>query len=78
MVRLLLAGIAITLLAAMPSARAAGVEQLEANKKTVAAFEDAALNQKDFNAASKYLGATRSTIRTLPTGRRASRATLRS
>ena len=56
MVRLLLAGIAITLLAAMPSARAAGVEQLEANKKTVAAFEDAALNQKDFNAASKYLG----------------------
>jgi len=56
MVRLLLAGIAITLLAEMPSARAAGVEQLEANKKTVAAFEDAALNQKDFNAASKYLG----------------------
>ena len=56
MVRLLLAGIAFTLLAAMPSALAAGVEQLEANKKTVAAFEDAALNQKDFAAASKYLG----------------------
>ena len=56
MLRLLLATITFTLLAAMPYARAAGVEQLEANKKTVAAFEDAALNQKDFDAASKYLG----------------------
>src|SRR6266481_8881682 len=56
MLRLLLAAITFTLLTAMSSARAAGVEQLEANEKTVAAFEDAALNQKDFDAASKYLG----------------------
>jgi predicted SnoaL-like aldol condensation-catalyzing enzyme len=56
MLRLLLAAITFSLLTAMPCARAAGVEQLEANKKTVAAFEDAALNQKDFDAASKYLG----------------------
>jgi predicted SnoaL-like aldol condensation-catalyzing enzyme len=53
----LLAATTFALLAAMPSARAAGIDQLEANKKTVAAFEDAALNQKDFDAASKYLGA---------------------
>jgi predicted SnoaL-like aldol condensation-catalyzing enzyme len=56
MLRLLLAAITFTLWTAMPSAHAAGVEQLEANKKAVAAFEDAALNQKDFDAASKYLG----------------------
>jgi predicted SnoaL-like aldol condensation-catalyzing enzyme len=56
MLRILLATITFTLLAAMPCARAAGPEQLEANKKTVAAFEEAALNQKDFDAASKYLG----------------------
>jgi predicted SnoaL-like aldol condensation-catalyzing enzyme len=37
-------------------ARAADVGHLESNKKTVAAFEDAALNRKDFDAASKYLG----------------------
>ncbi|HKN10514.1 MAG TPA: ester cyclase [Pseudomonadota bacterium] len=40
----------------MPCAGAADAEQLETNKKTVTAFEDAALNQKDFDAASKYLG----------------------
>jgi predicted SnoaL-like aldol condensation-catalyzing enzyme len=57
MLRLLLAATTFTLLAAMPSARAASIDELEANKKTVAAFEDAALNQKDFDAASKYLGA---------------------
>ena len=56
MLRLCLAAITFTLLTAVPYARAAGVEQLEANKKTVAAFEDAALNQKDFESASKYLG----------------------
>jgi predicted SnoaL-like aldol condensation-catalyzing enzyme len=56
MLRILLATITFTLLTAMPCARAAGPEQLEANKKTVAAFEEAALNQKDFDAASKYLG----------------------
>ena len=56
MLRLLVAATTFTLLAAMPCARAAGAEQQEANKKTVTAFEDAALNQKDFDAASKYLG----------------------
>jgi predicted SnoaL-like aldol condensation-catalyzing enzyme len=30
--------------------------QQEANKKTVVAFYEAAINQKDFEAASKYLG----------------------
>jgi predicted SnoaL-like aldol condensation-catalyzing enzyme len=56
MLRPLLAAITFTLLTAMPCAGAAGVEQLEANKRTVTAFEDAALNQKNFDAASKYLG----------------------
>ena len=56
MLRLCLAAITFTLLTATPYARATSVEQLEANKKTVAAFEDAALNKKDFDAASKYLG----------------------
>src|SRR3974377_1742679 len=56
MLHLLLAATTITLLAALPHARAAGVEQLEANKKTVTAFEDASLNRKDFEAAAKYLG----------------------
>jgi len=53
----LVAAATFALLVIMPPARAAGIDQLEANKKTVAAFEDAALNQKDFDAASKYLGA---------------------
>jgi len=52
----LLAATTFALLAVMPSGRAAGIDELEANKKAVAAFEDAALNQKDFDAASKYLG----------------------
>jgi predicted SnoaL-like aldol condensation-catalyzing enzyme len=56
MVRLTFAATAFILLAAVPSARAASPEELEVNKKTVMAFEDAALNQKDFEAASKYLG----------------------
>jgi predicted SnoaL-like aldol condensation-catalyzing enzyme len=53
---LLAATMLLALPAAMPTARAAGPEQMEANKKAVAAFEDAALNKKDFDAASKYLG----------------------
>ena len=56
MIRLIFVATAFILLAGMPCARAAGPEELEANKKTVRAFEDAALNQKDFEAASKYLG----------------------
>jgi predicted SnoaL-like aldol condensation-catalyzing enzyme len=46
---------AFALLVAHP-ALAADAAQMEANKKTIAAFYDAVLNQKDFDAASKYLG----------------------
>jgi predicted SnoaL-like aldol condensation-catalyzing enzyme len=56
MLRLMFAATALILLAAMSSAHAASPGELEANKKTVRAFEDAALNQKDFETASKYLG----------------------
>jgi predicted SnoaL-like aldol condensation-catalyzing enzyme len=38
------------------TALAADAAQMEQNKKTVIAFEDAALNQKDFDEAKKYLG----------------------
>jgi predicted SnoaL-like aldol condensation-catalyzing enzyme len=38
------------------SAHAADAQQMELNKKTVAAFYDAALNKKDFDEAAKYLG----------------------
>jgi predicted SnoaL-like aldol condensation-catalyzing enzyme len=43
-------------LLATPPALAAGSAQLEANKKNVVEFYDKAINQKDFEAASKYLG----------------------
>jgi predicted SnoaL-like aldol condensation-catalyzing enzyme len=46
-------------LAASPAARpalAADAAQMEQNKKTVIAFEDAALNHLDFDEAAKYLG----------------------
>jgi predicted SnoaL-like aldol condensation-catalyzing enzyme len=46
----------IAALAFAPSARAADAAQMEQNKKTVQAFYDAALNKKDFEEASKYLG----------------------
>lgn len=39
-----------------PRALAADAAQMEQNKKAVIAFEDAALNQKDFDEAAKYLG----------------------
>ena len=38
------------------TALAADAAQMEQNKKTVIAFEDAALNLKDFDEAQKYLG----------------------
>src|SRR4051812_50004839 len=56
MLRLAIVATIVSVLAAMTCARAATLEQLEANKKTVTAFEDAALNQKDYDAAAKYLG----------------------
>ena len=48
----LVAALALTAL----TAGAAGAQQQEANKKIVVDFYDKALNQKDFEAASKYLG----------------------
>ena len=56
MVRLTLAATAFALLTATPGAFAADAKQMEDNKKTVAAFYDAVLNQKDFDKASQYLG----------------------
>ena len=55
MVRPLFAA-AFSLLIASPAALAADAKQMEENKKIVAALYDAALNQKDFEAAAKYLG----------------------
>ena len=46
---------AVALLLARP-ALAADAKQMEENKKIIAEFYDAALNQKDFEKASKYLG----------------------
>jgi hypothetical protein len=56
MVRPILAT-AFSLLIASPAALAADAKQMEENKKIVAAFYDAAVNQKDFEKASQYLGA---------------------
>ena len=38
------------------AARAADAQQMEANKKAVVEFYEKGLNQKDFDAAAKYLG----------------------
>ena len=56
MIRPLLA-VAFSLLITSPAALAADARQMEENKKIVAAFYDAAVNQKDFEKASQYLGA---------------------
>jgi predicted SnoaL-like aldol condensation-catalyzing enzyme len=53
MLRLILAA---ALIALAPAAFAADARQTEANKRTVTAFYDAAINQKDFDAAAKFLG----------------------
>ena len=39
-----------------PAAFAADASQMDANKKVVVEFYDAAINQKNFEAASKFLG----------------------
>ena len=39
-----------------PAAHAASTEQMEANKKAVAEFYELAVNKKDFEAATKFLG----------------------
>ena len=56
MVRPLVAA-AFSLLIASPAALAVDTRKMEENKKIVAAFYDAAVNQKDFDKASQYLGA---------------------
>jgi predicted SnoaL-like aldol condensation-catalyzing enzyme len=48
--------LALAALLAWPVLAAADGPQQEANKKAVVAFYEAAINQKDFDAASKYLG----------------------
>jgi predicted SnoaL-like aldol condensation-catalyzing enzyme len=53
MLRLLLAAALVTF---APAAYAADAQQMEANKKAVAEFYDLAINKKDFEAASKFLG----------------------
>lgn len=47
---------ATTLALAMTSVQAADARQQEINKRNVVEFYEKALNQKDFDAASKYLG----------------------
>jgi predicted SnoaL-like aldol condensation-catalyzing enzyme len=56
MIRMILAVTALALAAMTPAALAADAKQMEENKKTIAAFYDAVLNQKDFDRASQYLG----------------------
>jgi predicted SnoaL-like aldol condensation-catalyzing enzyme len=53
-----LLAISALLIAGLPGQRAlaADAAQMEQNKKTVMALYDAALNKKDFDEASKYLG----------------------
>jgi predicted SnoaL-like aldol condensation-catalyzing enzyme len=53
MLRLLLAAALVTF---APAAYAADAQQMEANKKAVVEFYDLAINKKDFEAASKFLG----------------------
>jgi predicted SnoaL-like aldol condensation-catalyzing enzyme len=53
MLRLLLAAALATL---APAAHAADAQQMEANKKAVLEFYDLAINKKDFEAASKFIG----------------------
>jgi predicted SnoaL-like aldol condensation-catalyzing enzyme len=56
MTRIVLVLAATTLVLAMTSAPAADAQQQEANKKNVVEFYEKALNQKDFEAASRHLG----------------------
>jgi predicted SnoaL-like aldol condensation-catalyzing enzyme len=48
--------VAAAMIAVAPAAFAADAAQMEANKKTVIEFYDAAINKKDFAAASKFMG----------------------
>ena len=57
MLRSSLALAAAALAVVVLTAGTAGAQQQEANKKAVVEFYDKAINQKDFEAASKYMGA---------------------
>jgi predicted SnoaL-like aldol condensation-catalyzing enzyme len=48
--------VAVAVIAFAPAAFAADAKQMEENKKAVTAFYDAAINQKDFEAAAKFIG----------------------
>jgi predicted SnoaL-like aldol condensation-catalyzing enzyme len=48
--------VAAAIIARAPAAFAADASQMDANKKVVVEFYDAAINQKNFEAASKFLG----------------------
>ena len=57
MTRTICALVALAVLAlGAPNAFAADAKQMEANKKTVIALYNAALNEKDFDKARQYLG----------------------
>jgi predicted SnoaL-like aldol condensation-catalyzing enzyme len=56
MSRTALAFVAVTFALGASLTWAADVAQLEINKKNVVEFYDKAINQKDFEAAAKYLG----------------------
>ena len=59
MIRTVFASLVLAALAfSAPQASAADAKQMEINKKNVVEFYNAALNEKDFEKASKYLGAT--------------------
>jgi predicted SnoaL-like aldol condensation-catalyzing enzyme len=48
--------VAAAIIALAPAAFAADASQMDPNKKVVVEFYDAAINQKNFEAASKFLG----------------------
>jgi hypothetical protein len=54
--------LALAIIALAPAAYAADAKQMEENKKTVLEFYDAAINQKDFEAAAKFLGPPRRSL----------------
>jgi predicted SnoaL-like aldol condensation-catalyzing enzyme len=54
---LLIAGVAFAFLSGASVARAADAAQMDANKKTVAAFYDTYLNKKDYDETVKFIGA---------------------
>jgi predicted SnoaL-like aldol condensation-catalyzing enzyme len=56
MMKITLAATALSLMLAAPAAFAADAAQMEANKKAAMEFYDAAINKKDFEAASKFIG----------------------